>query len=100
MKDLCLTQYTEKIAPMVFRENHRQLVKWGVQDHEPSEWLMFTTEELGELAEAIGEFQFRWKAGSCENVIKEAIQTATLCLKIAEMFNDLLPTELQVVDSK
>jgi len=84
MKDLCLETYTEKIAPLVFRENLRQLKKWGVQDHLPAEWLMFTTEELGELAEAIGEWNYR--CGSTEAVVKEAIQTATLALKIAEMF--------------
>ena len=82
MKDLCLG--TGKVMPLVYRENHRQLEKWGVQDHEPAEWLMFTTEELGELAEAIGEHQYR--NGNHEDVVKEAIQTATLCLKIAEMF--------------
>jgi NTP pyrophosphatase (non-canonical NTP hydrolase) len=88
MKDLCLTQYTEKIAPMVFRENHRQIEKWGVQDHDPAWWLAFTTEELGELSEAISEYTFR--GGLAENVVNEAVQTATLCLKIAEMFNNLL----------
>ncbi len=84
MKDLCLETYTEEIAPLVFRENHRQLEKWGIQDHLASEWLMFATEELGELAQAIGEWQYR--GDPAENVVKEAIQTATLCLKIAEMF--------------
>ena len=88
MKDLCLQTYTEKIAPKVFRENHRQLDKWGVQDHEPFEWLGFTAEELGELAQAIGEWQFR--GASPEEVVKEAIQTATLSLKIAEMFQALV----------
>jgi len=88
MKDLCLNTYTEKIAPLVFRENHRQLEKWGVQDHLPAEWLMFTVEELGELAEAIGEWNYR--NGLVEDVVKEAIQTATLSLKIAEMFQALL----------
>ena len=88
MKDLCLTTYTEKIAPKVFRENVKQLEKWGVQDHLLSEWLMFAAEELGETADAIGEWQFR--GGIPEEVIKEAIQTATLMLKIAEMFNALL----------
>jgi len=88
MKDLCLETYTEKIAPLVFRENHRQLEKWGVQDHLPAEWLMFTAEELGELAQAIGEWNYR--CGSVEDVIEEAIQTATLSLKIAEMFQNLL----------
>ena len=91
MKDLCLTDESfVKIKSLIMHENLNQLEKWGVQDHEPSEWLMFTTEELGELAEALGNFQFRWEPGSCEAVIKEAIQTATLCLKIAEMFQALV----------
>lgn len=86
MKDLCLA--TGKVMPLVYRENTAQLEKWGVQDHEPVWWLAFATEELGELSEAISEFTFR--GGLVESVVKEAIQTATLCLKIAEMFNNLL----------
>ena len=82
MKDLCLT--TPGLMPLVFRENHRQIEKWGVQDHEAFEWLGFATEELGELAEAIGEHHFR--GGNPKDCVKEAIETATLCLKIAEMY--------------
>ena len=55
-----------------------------MQNHEPSEWLMFTTEELGELSEAISDWQFR--EGHPDKIIQEAIQVATLSLKIAEMF--------------
>lgn len=88
MKDLCLETYMEKIAPKVFRENQRQLEKWGIQNHEPFEWLGFMAEELGEMSEAIGEWQFR--GGLPEDVVKEAIQTATLSLKIAEMFQALV----------
>lgn len=90
MKDLLLEN--KHIFAEVYAENVRQLEKWGVQNHEPAEWLMFTTEELGELAEAIGDFQYR--GGLVESVVKEAIQTATLCLKIAEMFQNLLVTEI------
>jgi hypothetical protein len=85
MKDLCLqADNYDKLDAMIIAENERQLEKWGVQDHSPAEWLMFATEELGEIADAIGEWQYR--NGDAENVVKEAIQTATLCLKIAEMF--------------
>ncbi len=89
MKDLLLEN--QHIIAEVDAENVRQLEKWGVQDHEPAEWLMFTTEELGELAESIGDYQYR--GGLVEPVVKEAIQTATLCLKIAEMFQNLLVSE-------
>ncbi len=92
MKDLCLTDESwVKLKSLVCQENLRQLEKWGVQDHSPESWYMFASEELGELAKAIGEFEYR--GGLVENVVKEAIQTATLCLKIAEMFNDLLVTK-------
>jgi len=86
MKDLCLETYTEKIAPLMFRENVRQLEKWGVQDHDPFEWLAFATEELGELSAAIADWRFR--DGEPSRVVAEAVETATLCLKIAEMFHE------------
>ena len=82
MKDLCLTE--PKMWSLVCHENLRQLEKWGVQDHDPFEWLAFALEELGELSEAISEHRFR--DGIPDNVVKEAIQAATLCLKIAEMY--------------
>lgn len=63
-----------------------QVLQWGIQDRKPSEWLMFLTEEQGELAKAISEWQYR--NGDAVNIVKEAIQVATLALKIAEMLND------------
>ena len=85
MKDLCLT--TKGLWGLILVENERQLAKWGVQDHPPAEWLMYATEELGETAKSIGELQYR--GGLAEDVVKEAIQTATLMLKIAEMHQAL-----------
>ena len=82
MKDLCLA--TGKVMPLVYRENHRQLEKWGVQDHNAFQWLAFVVEEVGELSEAILENNFR--DGKPEDCVKEAIQAATLLLKISEMF--------------
>lgn len=88
MKDLCFADENFiKLKSLLLHENLRQLEKWGVQDHLPSEWLMFATEELGELAKAISEWNYR--NGNAKNVVKEAIQTATLALKIAEMFQDI-----------
>ena len=67
------------------REHRRQLIKWGIQECTAFEWLAFTTEELGELAEAISEHHYR--KSPKEKVVAEAFQVATLALKIAEMFN-------------
>jgi len=82
MKDLCLE--TNNFYREIEQENRRQLDKWGVQNHHPFAWLAFTSEELGELSNAISEFLYR--GGDREHVVNEAIQTATLCIKIAEMF--------------
>jgi hypothetical protein len=89
MIDLCLET---NIGNLIYEENLRQIDKWGIQDHEPFEWLGFATEELGETAKAIGEFTYR--GGLAEDVVKEAIQTATLMLKIAEMYQNLLVTRV------
>jgi len=83
MKDECLHLFPA-LMDDIKEENSRQIKKWGIQDHEPAEWLMFLTEEVGELSEAISEWQFR--NGHERNVFNEAIQTATLAIKIAEMF--------------
>ena len=69
---------------MVHQENLRQLKKWGVQNCSPFEWLAYATEEHGEMAKAICEQAYR--GGPASNIVAEAIQTATLCLKIAEMY--------------
>ena len=85
MKDLELKY--PKLFEMVKEENVRQIIKWGIQDHDPFEWLAYTIEELGELSNSISEWRYR--TGPRSDIVKEAIQTATLSLKIAEMFIDL-----------
>ena len=82
MIDLCFDVLNP--GKEVMTENRRQLDKWGVQNHSCFEWLAYTTEELGELSNAISEQYYR--RGDREAVVKEAIQVATLALKIAEMY--------------
>jgi NTP pyrophosphatase (non-canonical NTP hydrolase) len=72
------------IIKKVVDEKSNQLLKWGIQSRSSFEWLTYTTEELGELAKAIGEYEYR--NGTKNDVVKKAIQTATLALTIAEMF--------------
>lgn len=64
-------------------EDIHQLKKWGVQTVSPFEWMAYLTEEVGELAAAITE-NYYYK-GTQEQIKKEAIQVATLALKIAKM---------------
>ncbi len=73
----------KELFDMVLVENDRQLDKWGVQHHTPFEWLTYAA-ELGELAKAISEHEYR--EGDWRDVVDEAIQVATLALKIAEMY--------------
>lgn len=86
-----LKQYTDQclkdgewILYKIITESSNQIRKWGTQTRSAFEWLAYTAEELGELAEAISEHEYR--NGIKEKVVSEAIQVATLALKIAEMF--------------
>ncbi|MDD4339237.1 MAG: hypothetical protein PHV00_06105 [Syntrophales bacterium] len=85
MKDLCLANH-DFLYELVDGENTRQLMKWGIQDRSPFEWMVYLTEEVGELAEAISEHAYRHAPP--DGVVTEAIQVATLALKIAEMYSE------------
>jgi len=82
--DKCLCN-RDWILDEIESENKRQLDKWGIQTHTSFEWCNYLTEELGELAKAIADFEY--DRGEKIEVKKEAIQVATLALKIAEMFD-------------
>lgn len=75
--------YKRMLLKSMEEENQRQLTKWGVQKHTLPEWMLFLTEEIGELAQAIAEFVYR--KGSPDEIYKEAIQCTVLSAKIAEM---------------
>jgi len=49
------------------------------------EWLTYLTEEVGELAEAISEYEYR--KGTSKNISKEAIQVAALATRISAIIN-------------
>ena len=68
----------------IHAENQRQLRKWGFQTHRPEEWLMYLTEEVGELAKAMSEYKYN-RGGTAEDIEKEAVQVATLAAKMARM---------------
>jgi len=81
-EDLLLNR-SRDFYQMIEDENVRQLKKWGVQDRTPFEWMAYLTEEVGELSKAICEMIYR--KGSHRDIVDEAIQVATLAIKIAEM---------------
>lgn len=86
MKDLELED--KRIFNRIKEESERQVAKWGVQRRSPFEWLCFLTEEVGELAAAIGDYEFK-RGADTKMIVAEAIQTATLAAKIAEMYINL-----------
>jgi len=81
--DQCLRNDTW-IIKKIINEKSRQLAKWGIQTHSAFEWLTYTAEELGSVAKAIGEYEYR--NGTKEKIVSEAVQVATLALTIAEMY--------------
>lgn len=95
-KDLQLSFDRNNLFEDIELENQKQVKKWGVQIHSIFEWLAYTTEELGELSKAISEYVYR--NGSADEIYKEALQTATLSLKIAEMVHARLIDEIAEVD--
>lgn len=94
---LCFKDNALSILPAILEdidgENRRQINKWGLQERTLPEWQLFLTEEIGELSQAIGEYHYR--DGTLEEIYREAVQCATLCIKIAEMVKcrqiELLP---------
>jgi len=72
---------------LIFAEHERQINKWGRQVRSIFEFLAYLTEELGELSKAISEAVYRNK--DIQEIEKEAIQVATLALKIANMAKQL-----------
>jgi hypothetical protein len=81
-KDTGLKNF-EFLTHSIENENNLQFQRWGIQNRTLPEWLMYATEEIGELSEAISEYIYR--KGNEVSIINEAIQTATLILKIADM---------------
>ena len=73
----------------IMRESENQIEKWGNQEHTISQWMLFLTEELGELAEAIADFIFR--NGQLSEIRTEAAQVSALALKMTVMCAQFVP---------
>lgn len=84
MIDQKLQTFNTKVMPLIYWENARQIQRWGTQDHDPYCWFTILSEEVGELAQAI--LQSECEGIPHQQIVKEAIQTATLAIKIAEMY--------------
>ena len=73
-------------ATLINEEHAAQTRKWDVQTHTVAEWALILAEEEGELAREMLGLQF---GGShftgYANLRHEAVQVATVALRIAEM---------------
>jgi NTP pyrophosphatase (non-canonical NTP hydrolase) len=81
-------QEIKRLVFAVTEESKHQLVKWGVQSHTLDKWNTILNEETGELAKAINDYSVintEHNKLELKQVYDEAIQVATLSLKIAEM---------------
>ncbi len=84
LKDLGLGyKVWQDIEKDVYVEDRAQFLKWGHQKHDVFVWNNILMEEVGELSKAIAENRFR--EGSWKDIQAEAIQVATVALKIACM---------------
>lgn len=70
---------------MLESESRRQIDMWGKQTHDPAEWFLILGEEVGELGQEICKVQFDGRLDDARKLIAEAIQVATLAIKIARM---------------
>ena len=88
LTDLCLTKLP-KLVDLVLEEHEHQINRYGVRTCTSSEWMLMVNAmgSMGGLSGAIAEHEYR--DGPTRDVTHEAIQAATLCLKIAEMYIDL-----------
>jgi len=67
---ICMMSLNQELK----NELHRQLKKWGVQNHHPHKWLVILMEEVGEASEASLEY-LNWS-----NYRKEMLHVAAVAL--------------------
>ncbi len=87
MKNFLDMGLPKEIIDKVYEEHDSQIRKWGYRHLAIYEWLAYATKELGELSAAICDNEYH-RNSKRKDIVKEAIQTATLCLKIAAMYSD------------
>lgn len=74
-----------KLLELIKLENRLQIQRHGVRTHTVSVWAAILQEEVGELAKEMCQRIFDRDSPRLSQIGAEAIQVATLALKIAEM---------------
>jgi hypothetical protein len=73
----------------VMGECAEQVERFGVQDHEPSEWLMILGEEVGEANKAALEYHFRYDGvKNLKQYRAELVQVAAVAISMIVNLDD------------
>jgi hypothetical protein len=74
---------TKAVLIEVELERRRQDQKWGIQNHNPADWLMILGEEFGEINEAALTAKFVHNDGG-RRYRKELVQVAAVAVAMIE----------------
>lgn len=83
MEEQSVKAETKAILLEVESERRKQDGKWGVQNHNPADWLMILGEEFGEASKAALEAKFCHNDGG-RSYRKELIQVAAVAVAMVE----------------
>ena len=78
---------TIQIASDINGERRRQDEKWGEQNHPPAIWIAVITEEIGEAAEAVLQWEFSDEGDHDERLIRfreELVRVAAVAIAALE----------------
>lgn len=84
-----MVEKTKKVLEEVLEERKKQNKKWGVQDHNPIEWIGILTEEVGEASKDAVDWYFGNKISGKRKENDDAIQQKLLkdyrteCIQVA-----------------
>jgi NTP pyrophosphatase (non-canonical NTP hydrolase) len=65
-------------------EQHRQLEKWGLQNHHPHVYMSILTEEVGEVAQAILKTEGEGQTKTWDDVIEELVQVQAVAMSMIQ----------------
>ncbi len=68
------------IIAKILEEREQQDIKWGIQHHTHLEWLGILVEEVGEAAKAIVQQWIDEEGDRHDEIVKEIIQIAAVCV--------------------
>lgn len=75
---------TDYFLQKIQDERKRQDEKWGEQNHHPLMWFSIMGEEYGEMCKAFNEYTFDSDCNHLEDMQREAIQVAAVCVAMLE----------------